>query len=190
MTYLPYWQRVRLNATLVLRTGPPPAALAPAVRAAIAKVDPQVPPANLRTMDQVVGQSLAQRRFQMLLVLLFAGGALLLAGLGIYGVVSYTVTQRTNEFGIRLALGAGTPALYRMVLAQGLAPVALGLAAGLAGALAVGRALAGLLFEVNPADPATFAAVAAVLAAVAVVACPKPAVRAARTDPLSALRYE
>ena len=162
----------------------------PAAFAAIARVDPEVPPANLRTMDQVAGRSLAQRRFQVLLVLLFAGGALLLAGLGIYGVVSYTVTRRTNEFGIRLALGAGAPALYRMVLAQGMTPVALGLAAGLAGALAAGRALAGLLFEVKPADPVTFAAVAMVLAAVALAACMRPAIRAARTDPLSALRYE
>jgi putative ABC transport system permease protein len=126
----------------------------------------------------------------MLLVLLFAASALLLASLGIYGVVSYTVAQRTNEIGIRVALGAHTAAVYRMVLRQGLTPVVLGLVAGVAGALALGRLLTSLLFEVSPADPLTIGAVIAALASVAAFACTVPALRAARVDPMSALRYE
>jgi putative ABC transport system permease protein len=141
-------------------------------------------------MEDVISEAAAPRRFQMLLVLLFAASALLLASLGIYGVVSYTVAQRTNEIGIRVALGAQTAAVYRMVLRQGLTPVALGLVAGMAGALAIGRLLTSLLFEVSPADPLTIGAVIIALAAVAAFACTVPALRATRVDPMSALRYE
>ena len=141
-------------------------------------------------MEEVISEAAAPRRFQMMLVLVFAGSALLLASLGIYGVVSYTVAQRTNEIGIRVALGARTADVYRMVLRQGFAPVAFGLIAGVAGALALGRFLSSLLFEVSPADPLTIATVTVALAAVAAFACTVPALRATRVDPLSALRYE
>jgi len=138
----------------------------------------------------VISDAAAPRRFQMLLVVLFSSAALLLASLGIYGVVSYTVGQRTNEIGVRVALGARASDIYRMVLRQGLAPLLLGLIAGVAGALALGRLLSSLLFEVSPADPLTISAVIVVLAASAALACTVPALRATRVDPMSALRYE
>jgi predicted permease len=188
--YFPYWQESVSDAALVVRTAMDPRSVAAAVRSEIWKVDPEIPLQRIRTMEDVISEAAAPRRFQMLLVLLFAASALLLASLGIYGVVSYTVAQRTNEIGIRVALGAHTAAVYRMVLRQGLTPVVLGLVAGVAGALALGRLLTSLLFEVSPADPLTIGAVIAALASVAAFACTVPALRAARVDPMSALRYE
>jgi predicted permease len=188
--YFPYWQESVSDAALVVRTAMDPRSVAAAVRSEIWKVDPEIPLQRIRTMEDVISEAAAPRRFQMLLVLLFAASALLLASLGIYGVVSYTVAQRTNEIGIRVALGAHTANVYRMVLRQGLTPVVLGLVAGVAGALALGRLLTSLLFEVSPADPLTIGAVIAALASVAAFACTVPALRAARVDPMSALRYE
>ena len=188
--YFPYWQEPFSDAALMVRTAMDPRSLAAAVRSEIWKVDPEIPVQKIRTMDEVISEAAAPRRFQMLLVLLFAASALLLASLGIYGVVSYTVAQRTNEIGIRVALGARTAAVYRMVLRQGLTPVVLGLVAGVAGALVLGRLLTSLLFEVSPADPLTIGAVMIALAAVAAFACTVPALRATRVDPMSALRYE
>ncbi|HLM99195.1 MAG TPA: ABC transporter permease [Bryobacteraceae bacterium] len=190
MVYLPYWDRARSNASLVVRTAMDSRAIAAAVRAEIWKIDPEVPVPAMRTMDQVVSDSVGQRRFQMSLLASFAAGALLLASLGIYGVVSYSVSRRRNEIGIRIALGARGGDVYRMVLRQGLAPVALGLIAGVAVALAAGRILSSLLFQVSPTDPFTIGAVTILLAAVAVVACSVPAVRAMRVEPMKALRYE
>lgn len=126
----------------------------------------------------------------MTLAAVFAGTALLLAGLGIYGVVSYSVARRTNEMGIRMALGAESLHLYGMVLRQGMAPVALGLVAGVAGSLAAGRVLASLLYEICARDPLTIGAVAILLTLVALAACTLPARRATRVDPLVALHYE
>jgi predicted permease len=188
--YFPYWQESVSEAALIVRTAMDPRSVAAAVRAEIWKVDPEIPVQKMKTMEEVISEAAAPRRFQMLLVLLFAASALLLASLGIYGVVSYTVAQRTNEIGIRVALGAQTAAVYRMVLRQGLMPVVLGLVAGVAGALALGRLLTSLLFEVSPADPLTIGAVMVALAAVAAFACTVPALRATRVDPMSALRYE
>jgi putative ABC transport system permease protein len=188
--YFPYWQESVSDAALVVRTAMDPRSVAAAVRSEIWKVDPEIPLQRIRTMEDVISEAAAPRRFQMLLVLLFAASALLLASLGIYGVVSYTVAQRTNEIGIRVALGAHTAAVYRMVLRQGLTPVVLGLVAGVAGALALGRLLTSLLFEVSPADPLTIGAVIVALASVAAFACTVPALRATRVDPMSALRYE
>jgi predicted permease len=187
--YFPYWEQPLYSTQVLVRTAMDPGSIAPALRSAIWKVDPEMP-VPMKTMDELIAHGAAPRRFQMTLVLLFAATALLLASLGIYGVVSYTVAQRTNEIGVRVALGARAADVYRMVLRQGLAPVAFGLIAGVAGALALGRLLSSLLFEVSPADPLTIGAVAAALAAVAAFACTVPALRATRIDPMSAVRYE
>jgi putative ABC transport system permease protein len=190
MAYFPYWQRPPVSASVVVRTAGDPRAMASGLRAKIWSVDPEVPVPELLTMERLVSDSVSQRRFQMTLVLAFAGAALLLASLGIYGVVSYSVARRTNEMGIRMALGARSGDLHRLVVIQGLKPVLLGLTAGVAGALALGRVLRSLLFEVSATDPVTIVGVVALLAAVAVAACVIPAVRATRVDPMVALRWE
>ena len=188
--YLPYWQRGQHDVGLVVRTAMNPSAIVPAIRSDIQTLDRELPIPQFQTVDQLVDASVAQGRFQLNLVLLFAAAALLAAAIGVYGVVSQTVAQRTNEIGIRMALGASAGSVGRMVLRQGLAPVAAGLAVGLAGALAAGRLVQGLLYGVQAADPFVLAAVAAVLSASAVAACWLPARRATRVDPLVALRYE
>jgi putative ABC transport system permease protein len=188
--YVPYWQDSRYTVSLAVRTSQPAGAAAQAIRAAVRQLDAQLPLPEVRTMDERLAESVAPRRFQMTLVLLFAAAALLLASLGIYGVVSYSVGQRTGEIGIRMALGAQPGSISGMVLRQGMAPVAAGLAAGVAGALALGRLLGSLLFGVKATDPATIAGVAALLAAVAAVASWAPARRATRIDPAQALRGE
>jgi predicted permease len=188
--YIPYWQRQRSLMSLIVRTSMDPASIAGGVRAEIRRLDPEMAVPQFQTMDEIVSASVAQRRFQLTLVLLFGAMALVLASLGIYGVVSYSVAQRRNEMGIRLALGATGSDLRGLVLRQGLAPVVIGLAAGLVSAIAAGRVLGGLLFGVSAADPLTMSVVAAVLLAVAVAACYVPALRAMRSDPLAALRYE
>jgi putative ABC transport system permease protein len=190
LVYVPYWYRAATKLSVVARTGMDAAAAGPALRAIVREIDPDVPIAAMRTMDQVVSGSVAERRFQMGLVLLFAVTALVLASLGIYGVVAYMVAQRRGEMGIRMALGAGARDVHRLVLAQGLGPVAGGLALGAISALLLGRVLGSLLFEVNVADPVTFASVCAVLMAVAVCACLGPSLRAVREDPALVLRYE
>jgi predicted permease len=188
--YIPYWQRERSLMSLILRTSMDPASIAGAVRAEIRRLDPEMPVPQFQSMDEIVSASVAQRRFQLTLVLLFAAIALGLASLGIYGVVSYTVAQRRNEMGIRMALGATGSDLRTLVLRQGLAPVVIGLAAGLVCAIAAGRVLSGLLFGVSATDPLTMLVVAAVLLMVGAAACYVPSLRATRSDPLAALRYE
>jgi predicted permease len=188
--YVPYWQRGQRQWSLTVRTPMDPASIAGAIRAEIRRLDPELPLPRFRSMEEIVSASVAQRRFQLTLVLLFAAIALGLASLGIYGVVSYSVAQRRGELGIRMALGATGSDLRGLVLRQGLAPVVIGLAAGLAGALALGRVLSGLLFGVSSTDALTMGAVSAVLLIVAAAACYVPALRATRSDPLVALRYE
>jgi putative ABC transport system permease protein len=188
--YVPYWQRGQRQWSLTVRTPMDPTSIAGAMRAEIRRLDPELPLPRFRSMDEIVSASVAQRRFQLTLVLLFAAIALGLASLGIYGVVSYSVAQRRGELGIRMALGATGSDLRGLVLRQGLAPVVIGLAAGLAGALALGRVLGGLLFGVSSTDPLTMSVVAAVLLIVAAAACYIPALRATQSDPLVALRYE
>jgi putative ABC transport system permease protein len=143
-----------------------------------------------RTMDDVVTDSFGQRRFQMTLVLLFAAAGTLLASLGIYGVVSYSVAQRTNEMGIRLALGALPSDIRRLIIKQGFTPVLIGLGAGVLGSVGVGRVLGTLLFGTTPTDPLTLTGVVAVFVTVALAAMYVPAQRAIRVDPLQALRQD
>ena len=188
--YQPYWQRSQSQWDLVVRSGSPPAGLAGAIRREIRQLDPELPVPAFQTLAQLVDASVAQRRFQLDLVLLFAAAALALAALGVYGVVAQLVAQRTNEIGIRMALGARAADVRRMVLLEGLGPVAAGLAAGFAVALAGGRLVSGLLFGVRATDPMTFGAVAGVLLAAALAACLIPVRRATHIDPLQALRYE
>ena len=188
--YVPYWQRNYNQMSLVVKTAMDPAGASSAIRSAIRRTDPDMPVPAFRTMDDIVTESVAQRRFQLNMVLLFSLAATLLASLGIYGVVSYSVAQRTNEVGIRIALGAQPGNIASMLLRQELLPVALGVVTGVLASLALGRVLRSLLFGVSAADPATICAVVAVLSAVAAVATYIPAHRATRVDPVTALRYE
>jgi putative ABC transport system permease protein len=141
-------------------------------------------------MDEIVAESAAQRRFQVTLVLLFGLTALLLASLGIYGVASYSVAHRTNEMGIRVALGASRAGIRRLILRQSLPPVVLGLGGGVTASLVLGRVLSSLLFGIGAGDPVTIAGVSLLLGAVAIIAAYIPARRATKVDPLTALRYE
>jgi len=178
------------SASIVVRTATDPSGAALAVRSVIRKIDPEVPIVALRPMSLLVAKSVSARRFQMSLALIFALSALLLASIGIFGVVAYSVEQRRHELGIRKALGAPDSRLRNMVLRQGLLPVFLGLAGGIAAAFFLGRLIASLLFGVDPFDPQITAAVAFVIIAVSLVGCWIPARRATRIDPMVALRYE
>ncbi|MGH9472598.1 MAG: FtsX-like permease family protein [Terriglobales bacterium] len=175
---------------LLIRTAGDPLALAGAVERQVRAVDSQQPLFNVTSLRQQIYASLAPQQFNMLLLGIFAALALVLAGVGIYGVISYSVTQRHQEIGIRMALGADPPAVLRLVVGEGLRLALLGVAAGLAGAFLLTRLMASLLFGVRASDPATFALTAAVLAAIAVFASYWPARRAAALSPLRALRHE
>jgi len=190
VVYVPYWYRGRNANSLVVRTGMDPKAIAGAVRAELRKLDSELPVPQFKTLADIVSASVSERKFQLSLVLVFAGIALVLACLGIFGVVSYTVAQRRGEMGIRLALGATAVNLRTMVVRQGLAPVVIGLVCGIGGALAIGRVMEGLLFGVKAYDPWTLVGVSLLLVGVAAGACYIPAMRVSRADPLSALRYE
>ena len=190
VVYIPYWVRGRSATSLVVRTGMDPKSMAGAVRAELRRLDPELPVPPFKTMQDIVSASVAEKKFQLTLVLVFAAIALVLACLGIFGVVSYTVAQRRGEMGIRLALGATAGNLRAMVIRQGLAPVVVGLAFGIGAALALGRIMEGLLFGVTASDPWTLIGVSCLLIGVATAACYFPARRVSRADPLSALRYE
>jgi putative ABC transport system permease protein len=189
MMYVP---TLRVGGTnLVVRTSSSdPLALASAVRGEVAAIDRDQPVSSVRTMEEVVSGSVAQQRFRTLLLAAFAGVALLLAGVGIYGVIAYSVTHRTHEIGIRMALGAEAADILRMVVGQGMALALAGVAVGLLAALALTRVLSSLLFGVAATDMATFAAVSLLIVAVALLACLLPARRATKVDPMIALRYE
>ena len=188
--YLPYWQRNFNQTFLAVKTALEPSAASAAIRRAIRTVDPELPVPAFRTMDEIVAESVAQRKFQMTLVLLFGVTALLLASLGIYGVVSYSVVQRTSEMGIRMALGAPPSGIRSLVLRQSLPPVVVGLAAGVITSLALSRLLSSLLFGIRAGDPLTIAGVSLLLSVVAALAAYIPARRATQVDPITALRYE
>lgn len=188
--YLPYWQRRTGDPSLVVKSALPAGSVAAAVRDVIRRIDPELPVPEFRTMEEMVDSSVAQRRFQMNLLLVFGAAALLLACLGVYGVVSYSVSTRTNEMGIRMAVGAGKADILGLVLRETLAPVMAGLGAGIAVSLVAGRVLAGMLYGVTATDGATMTGVVLVLAVFAAAAGLAPAVRATRVDPVTALRWE
>jgi len=175
---------------LAVRTSSDPAAIVSNLRQIVRSLDPEVPLFQVRTMQDVLSESVAPRRFNMLLLAAFAGLALLLASIGIYGVMSYSVSQYTHEIGIRMALGARAADVLQLIVRQGMALVLIGLAVGAAGALALTRVMASLLFDVKPWDPLTLTSVSMLLAAVAFAASYIPARRATRVDPMIALRYE
>jgi ABC-type antimicrobial peptide transport system permease subunit len=154
------------------------------------RVDADLPVARVMSMDRLLAKSMARQNFNMILLGVFGGIALLLAAIGIYGVMSFTVEQRTNEMGIRIALGAGTGQLLRLVIGHGLLLAGIGVAIGLAAAFGLTRLMSSLLYGVKATDAATFVAVAVVLSAVAALACYIPARRATRVDPITALRWE
>jgi ABC-type antimicrobial peptide transport system permease subunit len=174
----------------VVRTSVPPTSLVSAVTNAVHQVDPDEPVLKVETMEDVVNASLFQQRFSMLLLAAFAGLALLLAAVGIYSVLAFAVRRRAREIGIRMALGAQIGDVLRMILYDGMRPALIGVAIGLAGALALGRVVSTLIYGVSASDPATYLAVSGLLAAVALVASVIPAMRAAKVDPMTALRDE
>lgn len=188
--YLSLYQRTAKDWAILLRGQLDTAAIPVQLREQVQSVDPGLPVFGAKTLDDLLSASLAERRFSMEVVGLFALTALLLAGMGIYGVISYIVSERTREIGIRLALGAQSRNILRMVVRQGLGLALAGAAIGLVAALIVSHLMAGLLYGVRPTDPFTFAGVALLLIAVALLACYIPARRAIRVDPLVALRYE
>jgi putative ABC transport system permease protein len=175
---------------LVVRTKSDPKSLISLARAKVRELDRDLPISNINTMEQLVAQSVAQRRFGMFLLGTFAILALVLAAIGIYGVVSYSVAQRTQEIGVRMALGAQTQDVLKLVLKNGLTLAVIGVGIGLVGALLLTRLMAKLLFEVRPTDVLTFVAVSVGLLGVAFLASYIPARRATKVDPLVALRYE
>jgi putative ABC transport system permease protein len=188
--YLPATQVPFQAMTILVRTRNDPATLVSALRNAVQTIDPTQPVTNIRTLDQIISDSIAQSRLNMLLMGLFGGLALILAAVGIYGLLSYAVTERTREIGTRMALGAQVPDVLRLVLKQGMTLALIGEVIGLVGAFALTRVIRGLLFGVAPTDAMTFIAVAAVLTSVALLACYFPARRAAKVDPLVALRHQ
>jgi predicted permease len=188
--YLSLYQSPSRRVAIFLRGHLDPAAIPEQVREQVQAVDPTLPLSGSQTLDETVSASLAERRFSMEMVGLFAVTALLLTGLGIYGVISYMVSERTHEIGIRMALGAEGRSILRMVLRQGLGLALAGAVVGLIGALIVSNLMSGLLYGVRPTDPLTFAGVTVLLICVAVLACYIPARRALRIDPLVALRHE
>ncbi|MEP7339242.1 MAG: ABC transporter permease [Acidobacteriota bacterium] len=188
-----YWPHPELtyNAmTFVIRTKGKAATVASAAREVVRKLDPEQPVADVRTMESWIGKSVARQRFNTLLLTIFACVALVLAGVGIYGVMAYTVTQRTHEIGVRMALGAQSRDVLRLVVRKGMALAFIGVALGIAASLALTRLMKTLLFEVSTNDPLTFAGVPVLLALIALLACYLPARRAAKVDPMVALRYE
>jgi putative ABC transport system permease protein len=188
--YLPYWDEPRNEASIVLRTAGDPRSVIGAFRQAVWKVDPDMPVSQPVTMDDVVSESVAPRRFQAFLTVLFGASALGLAAFGIYGVVSYGVARRRSELGIRMAIGARAVDIVRLVVSQGMLPVWIGLLIGILAALAFGRVMAGLLYGVSAYDPVTIVVAGGVLVCAALLACAGPAMRASRSDPLQAIRYE
>jgi predicted permease len=174
----------------IIQTTGDPSALSAAIQHEMQSVDSQLAASKIRTMDQVISESTARQNFNMLLLTIFASLALLLAAIGIYGLMSYTVEQRTQEIGIRMALGANRGDMLKLVVRQGMLLTGIGVVIGLAASFGLNRLLANLLFGVKTTDPTTYVAVAAILVSVALLATYIPARRATKIDPLVALRYE
>jgi putative ABC transport system permease protein len=178
------------NLNFVVRTSNESAPLEGSIRGAVRELDPTLPVYSLRSMNEVVSRSMVQPRFLALLLATFSGIALFLAALGIYGVMAYSVAQRTQEIGVRMALGARPLHVLRLVFGQSLVMLAIGTVIGLVGAFVLTRLMRTLLFGVTATDPLTYVSVVGLLALVALLACYIPARRAAKVDPLVALRYE
>ena len=188
---IPYAQRpLGYTVSIVLRASGDPLSLASPVSAVVRETDKDLPIAKMRAMESVVGGSIAQPRFRSMLLGLFGALAVTLAAVGVYGVISFSVTQKTHEFGIRMALGAQASDVLRLVAREGMLLVALGIGLGIAGALGLTRVIASLLFGVEPTDPVTFVSVAAALGGIGLLACVIPARRATKVDPMEALRCE
>jgi putative ABC transport system permease protein len=188
--YLSALQDTFAGMSVVVRTAVEPASLVPEVRRIVAEVDKSAPVSEVKTMEHIVDEAVTQPRFNLILLGLFGGIALLLSAAGIYGVTAYAVTQRTHEFGIRMALGAQVGDVLKMILGQGMRLIGVGIVIGLLAAFALTRLLKSLLFAVSVTDPLTFVAITLVLMFVALLACYIPARRATKVDPLVALRYE
>jgi putative ABC transport system permease protein len=188
--YSPYAQFPSRSMTLVARTSSDPPGLVPSIRNELSAMDKDQPLYNVRTMAQVMSESIARERFSMLLIAIFAGVGLVLASVGIYGVMSYTVAQRTHEIGVRMALGASASDVLKMVVRQGMILALAGTVLGLVAAFLLTRLISTLLFSVSATDPATYVLISLLLILVALVACFIPARRATRVDPMVALRYE
>ena len=188
--YLPHSQFPTSFNTIVVKTESDPAAMTNAVRGAILSVDKDQAVFNVTTLEQLLGESIARRKFFMLLLLVFAGLALTLAAIGIYGVMSYVASQRTHEIGIRMALGAQGKDVLRLIIGNGMTLALIGVVLGLLGAFALTRVMAGILFGVTATDALTYISVSGGLIVVALLACYVPAHRATKIEPLVALRYE
>jgi putative ABC transport system permease protein len=188
--YLPLRQEPSRSTAIVVRTSVPPHSLTRQLEAAVQSVEKDVPVTRILPMTDLMRDAIAQQRLSSVILALFAGIAMLLAGVGLYGVVSHGVTERTREIGVRIALGSGRGAVLRLFVLHGVAMATAGIVVGLAGAYGLSRWMVSMLFEVGPADPLTFTVVPVVLLLVAALACYVPARRAARMDPLRALRAQ
>jgi len=188
--YLPFYGIGGWSPDFVLHTSGEPTAVVPALRSLLAELDPNLPLTDIQTLDEIVGASVAERRFVMALVGLFAALSLLLASAGVYGVQAYTVSQQTSEIGVRVAMGAAQGRIIRRIVVQAMGPAVLGIGAGLGAAAGLSRFLASLLFQVGAGDPGTYLGVSGLLLATVLLACWIPARRAARVDPVIAFRSE
>jgi putative ABC transport system permease protein len=188
--YLPQAQYPTSSMSLVVRTAAEPTGTITAIRDEIRGMDPDQAVFNIATMESLMSDSISLRRFSMLLLMIFAAAALALAAIGIYGVISFAVTQRTHEIGIRVALGAGSTDILRLVVVRGMVLTLSGVGIGLVAAAGLTHFMQTLLFSVSATDPATFIAISVLLTGVALVACLVPARRATKVDPMIALRYE
>jgi predicted permease len=190
MLYIPILQENTDAVSLVIRGSGAVTRFAPAVAGVLAKLDPSLPIRNIKTMDEIVAATLSQQRFSMWLFAALAGLAFLLATIGIYSVLAYSVRSRVREIGVRIALGASSGDVLGLVIAEGMRPTAAGILIGACGAFALGGVLSKLIYGVSPADPLTFLAVALLLMLVALAACAIPGYRATRVEPVTALRNE
>ena len=189
-TYIPYGQNPSAFMKVVLRTTADPTALIEPARAVVTALDGNIPIYNIRSMNDAIASTTAPRRFTMWLLAVFAAAALALSAIGIYGVIAYSVVQRTQEMGLRLALGADRSHVFRLIVGQGMRLAVIGLAVGVTGAFALTRLLDSLLYGISARDPGMFIAVPSVLGLVALLAYAIPALRAMRADPMTALRVE
>jgi predicted permease len=187
---IPFYQSPWPNVGMAVRTSADPGAMTKTIAGVLSSMDPNIAMANIRTMDQIVDESLLGDRFVVLLFAIFAGTALLLAAIGIYGVMAFAVAERTREIGLRVALGAGHSQVLQLILKEGIVLALIGLGLGLVGALFIGRAIRSTLYGVGTVDFTAFAAVSIILLASALLACYVPAQRATKVDPMVALRYE